>query len=401
MTTSDPRIVLASDDMALRVRIGQAAEGLAGVVSVPPGAAGLLQSLVDSRPALVLVGLDRATNLQMVVGLVRRADPVLPIVAVGDPAGAEVVLAAIRAGASDFLDIASSPEALRADLARLIRSRAEAPRPAAGGFELIVSAQPGGVESLFAVNLAAARAAAGRETLLIDCALPMSEAPAALDLRVPYTVQNAVRDASRLDRTLAVSALARHEETGLLVLPLATAAQPDVEGVSAESLAGLVGVLRPLIRETLLAAGGVRSPDLLREFMRAATRTYFLCPQKFTAVVDGQRLLGRIDPGEEAIARTLLVVDEYQPAISLTPEQMRQALALPECVRLPASRVELLNGLNTGRPLVLEQPRGAFAQALARLGPGAPRLVSSPPALRVIGETVAMAREKVAAWGGR
>ena len=68
---------------------------------------------------------------------------------------------------------------------------------------------------------------------------------------------------------------------------------------------------------------------------------------------------------------------------------------------LPASRVELLNGLNTGRPLVLEQPRGAFAQALARLGPGAPRLVSSPPALRVIGETVAMAREKVAAWGGR
>ena len=39
---------------------------------------------------------------------------------------------------------------------------------------------------------------------------------------------------------------------------------------------------------------------------------------------------------------------------SLTDEQMRTTLGLARSARLPAARVDLINALNTGRPLVLD-----------------------------------------------
>lgn len=68
------------------------------------------------------------------------------------------------------------------------------------------------------------------------------------------------------------------------------------------------------------------------------------------------------------------------PGIGLTEEQMREALGVPRSVRLPAARVELINALNAGRPLVLEQPRAPYSRALEKL---AAEGVSAPnPAVR-------------------
>ena len=68
--------------------------------------------------------------------------------------------------------------------------------------------------------------------------------------------------------------------------------------------------------------------------------------------------------------RITLVVEDHMPGITLSEEQMRDALGLRRSVRLPAARVELINALNTGRPLVLDQPRAAYSRALRTLGGG-------------------------------
>jgi pilus assembly protein CpaE len=386
-----PRLILASDDAELRVRLEAALDGLAAVAVCPPTATALLQSLVESTPALLLVDLAGGVPLAQVIPLVRRADAGLQTIAVGDTGDVAAVLGAVRAGAGDVIDRAEPASALRAQLVR--HFRAEGPR-VGGGFELVLAAQPGCGDSLFAVNLAAQRAAAGRELLLIDCTLPASEAGAALDLKLGYTVQDAIKDVGRMDRTLANSALARHAETGLSVLPLATAAAPDVDAVGPDALARVVGAVRPLFRDTLLTAGGVRSPGLLLEFMQAAARIYFVCPQKFTAVADGRRLLDAVAPGPEVVERMTLVVDDHHIGITLTEDQMRAALLLPRSVRLPPSRVELINGLNTGRPLVLEQPRGAYAQALSRLSGPVQDAPAAGPA-RLLGGALALARQSL------
>ena len=394
-----PRLILASDDAELERRLAEAVDGLADVLLISPTAGNLLQTLVEAKPTILLVDQESRTPLHIIVGLVRRADPALHAVAIGDARNPDAVLGAVRAGATDFLDKGEPRDVLRAQVLRHLQNGAEASRAAPGSFELVLSAQPGGGESLFALNLAVLRACAGGDMLFVDCSLPTSEAAAALDIRTAYTVQDAVKDIGRLDRTLVTSALARHPDSGLMVLPLATTAAPDVESVAPEALARLVAAVRPLFRDTLLAAGGVRSPGLLLEFMQAAGRIYFLCEQKFTALADGQQLLRRIDPGPEVLGRTVLVVDEHQPSISLTEEQMRTALGLTSSFRLPPSRVELINSLNTGHPLVLEQPRGAYALALAK-GAGIDAPASSSPR-RLITGAVSKARNRIFARGAR
>src|SRR3546814_18967166 len=64
-----------------------------------------------------------------------------------------------------------------------------------------------GAASLHAVNFAVLRAKAEPDAMLIDCTLPLSPVSAALDLKLGYTIGDALQDAERLDRTLLQSAL--------------------------------------------------------------------------------------------------------------------------------------------------------------------------------------------------
>lgn len=378
---TQPRIVLASDNAALEERFGAGVGDLASVATISPAASEVLGSLVEARPTLMVVEQGDTEALHPLVTLVRRADPTIRIVAVGDATSVEAVLSAVRSGAADFLDRRASPEVVRNLVVRQLRMAAEearlapvtptaAPAPVglpASSFDVVIAPQTGGGENLFAINLAALKAKAGAEMLLIDCALPGTEADAALDIPITYTVDDALKDLGRFDRTLAVSTLARHAETGLMVLPLANAGAPDIETVGREAISRLLGVIRPMFRDVLFNAGAVRHPELLLEVMRAATRVYLFCPQKFTAVAEAQRLLERIGPDIDLFQRMTLVIDEHQPSITLTEDQMRSTLGIAHAVRLPPARTDLINGLNIGRPLVLDQPRHAYSQTLARL----------------------------------
>jgi pilus assembly protein CpaE len=228
-----------------------------------------------------------------------------------------------------------------------------------------MSGQPGG-EGLFAVNLAVLRAKAASGGVLIDGALPSSEAGAALNVPLNYTIRDAIQDLPRLDRTLLSSALGRHAPSGLHILPLAVAGE-EVHDLAPDAIASMLLVLRALFGEVILNVGGIRHPGLLTEFVRAASRIYLVAPQRFTAVKACRDLLVQIGPSAPVLDRITLVVEEHAPAITLTEEQMREALGLRRSVRLPAARVELINALNAGRPLVLEQPRAAYSRALEKL----------------------------------
>jgi pilus assembly protein CpaE len=157
-------------------------------------------------------------------------------------------------------------------------------------------------------------------------------------------------------------------------------------------------VIRPLFRDVVLNAGGVRSPGLLLELLHAATRVYLVCPQKFTALAEARRLLERVAPGVDVFQRMVLVVDEHHASINLSEEQMRNTLAIPFSVRLPPSRVELVNSLNVGRPLALEQPHGPYAQALARLCGEAWRAPQSTP-VRLLTHAVTEVRRRIGGAG--
>src|SRR3546814_16474121 len=115
-----------------------------------------------------------------------------------------------------------------------------------------------GAASLHAVNFAVLRAKAEPDAMLIDCTLPLSPVSAALDLKLGYTIGDALQDAERLDRTLLQSALARHPGSGLRLLPLAADPHDTVDHLSPESILTPVSPLRHFFPHNLLPPGGVR-----------------------------------------------------------------------------------------------------------------------------------------------
>ncbi len=284
----------------------------------------------------------------------------------GDSGDAQAVLAAIRAGASDFLDRNSDGDQLRGELQRhLTAAASRAPRDS-GQLTSIIAAQPGSGEGLFAANLAALRALRNRDTLLVDCSLPASDAAAALNLDCHYTLGSAFHDLRRLDRMLLNSALARHGGSGLQVLPLSLPGE-DLAGLTADRVLSVLSVLRGLFKEIVLLVSGLSYEALLFQAIDAASRCFLVTTQKFTAVKDCNELLRGLQIDGETLQRITLAIDDYHGEITLDEAQMLSALGLRRAVRLPPARVELINALNVGEPLALSRPRSPYGRALKRL----------------------------------
>ena len=356
---------LGHDDLLCR-RISAAADGFATVTMMAPEPAELGAELARAAPTLVLLDLaDDAEPdfLPPVFAAITAFDPTLETVVIGDARDGSDVLAAVRAGSVDFIDRDEAVAAMRAHLERRFTAINETERGKPSVFSVVLNAQPGGGGGLFAMNLALIRARKSGEALIIDCQLPGSEAGAALDLVLTYSLADAVRDAGRLDRTLLLSAMAPHGPSGLRVLPLSLRATGS-GGLSSDTFLKAVRAIRALFSETVLNASDIRDPALLGPLSQWASTVYLVCPQKFTALSDAKDLLQSLPIDFDATRRTVLIVDEYSPGIVLTPEQMAATLGLERLIIMPAARDELINGLNVGRPYVLARPTSPYAVAI-------------------------------------
>lgn len=374
------RIVLLGSDELLIARVRAATADLAAVSPMPADPNLFGPRLAQLRPSLILVELEPGQAAEIMPAItmaVHAAAPDAPMLAIGDAGNAADVLAAVRAGAADFLDHEEPIPSLQGHIARRLATATDVePADPDGAFTLVLNAQPGSAAGTFALNLALLRALGSREVLFIDCQLPVSEAGAALDVPLAYSLGDAARDIGRLDRTLLLSAMANHVETGLRVLPLSTRWSDHIS-LSPESLVAALRAIRPLFGETVLNAGGIRELHLLGTLTQWASSVHLVCPQKYTALRDAQELLASLPSDFEAAARVTLVVDEFSPGIDLSAEQMRTALRLERVVTLPAARDDLLNGLNIGKPFVLARPRAPYALAIEAAAEGRPP--SSPP----------------------
>jgi pilus assembly protein CpaE len=366
------RLIVATSDTALAARLIGPLDGVAAVIRSAPDTASLVDLCRKAAPDLVLLDADPVDGFGTLLAEAMRdlaaTDPEATAIVLGDEGDPRLVLRAIRTGAADVIDRGTEGDDLRSQIARHLTASPRGEAAGAGTLTVVMSGQPGG-EGLFALNLAVLRAKARGEGLLIDGALPSSEAGAALNVPLTYTIRDAIQDLPRLDRTLLSSALGHHVPSGLHLLPLAVAGE-EVHDVAPDAIASMLLVLRALFGEVVLNVGGIRHPGLLTEFTRAAARIYLVAPQKFTAVKACRDLLVQIAPNPQVLDRITLVVEDHMPGITLSEEQMREALGLRRSVKLPAARVELINAHNAGRPLVLDQPRAAYCRALQPLAAG-------------------------------
>lgn len=369
------KIVVLAHDEDLMDRIARAMEHTASCIHVDPVQGNALALIETVAPDLMVVeatstyaGTSSALFDQ--IAALRESHPDKPIVGIGDELAAQTVLLAMRAGANDFLERDSSIEEMRTQLsAHLKRKLRKHGAENEARLTVVMAGRPDENEAHLAVNVAVQKALSnkgGDEVVLVDLCLPSSEAAIGLDLKPTYTCRDALDDLLRLDKTLMTSALARHEPSGLLMLPL-TVGPEDVSDLRPADILSMIFMLRAMFREIVLNVGHLRHSPMLAQLLQPAGTVLVVTTQHFASVKSCADLFRMHDLADQLDERFHLVVAEYDERIDITEAQIAETLGIPNASRLPCARADLINAFNSGTPVCQRRPDGAYCRALRQL----------------------------------
>lgn len=299
------------------------------------------------------------------IGAVRAQFAALPLIVIGDEMSAQMILAAFRAGADDFLDREAADTEMRAQILSALRDRAA--KNGRGGQSALVSvlaATPGDEDYDMALNMAVLLAESGRErrVLLLDLSLPASPARPALGLDLNFRVASAVREMARLDRTFLDSALARSAETGLYVLPLADTPADSATLPAQRDLTVLLQILRSLFDIVVVYWGMFSRQAMLAGTENENQHLYLVCNQRFSSIRNAKDFLAEARTGEKNFD-PVLAVQLFDPTLAPGAEDIVKAVGARRHLALTASWPQLALAQNRGRPLTLSGP-SHYATAL-------------------------------------
>lgn len=370
-------ITLLSVDRDLAERLSSALDG-----RVPVNMVQALEPEIIAAPTVIV--LDRSAlpperSLGSAITTVAAQAGGRPIVLASEERSTEIVLQAIRAGASDVLARSINETEAAETLSRLLNG-ALVERGRAAPLTILLGSD---VEAtaVLATDLAIQRAQAGGNHLLVDCTMPTSIAESYLDVQIGYGIATAIADIDRLDGTLLTNSLARHESTGLMLLTLDGGTGQEPAGIAANDVTRLVRLLRANFDEVTLCAGSLRHQGLLRELIRSADRIELLCSQSIRELGLARRLIEKLELDAAMIERIRLLVWDHDPRILLDGQRVAQALGLTRSMAVPVDHVRLRNALNAGTPL---SASGAtpYVDAVRRVA-GLPPAQRSPIELQV------------------
>lgn len=312
--------------------------------------------------------------------------PLVPRLAVGRTRDASCMLAALRAGVQDFLDIDASIEIAQQAVQLLVdRPPSVTPDASRAPQTVILSARAGVGSSLLAAHLSwylqaqlsraksvdaggsepTSGGAGGVEALaglLIELGTPGGDCAIYLNTLGEFSFSDAVAQQLRLDRRMAQSALARHE-SGLRILTQAR--QPHL--VSSKDVSALLKRLSQCFRHIVLDLGGVGSPQLAEGVLPEASEIWVVCDQSVASVVWTTELLQQAEKLHIARDRMKLVVSRHDPRLELSAQQIERQLSLPLLAVLPERRRELSEVVNQGRLFAPANKREPYVHAVEKL----------------------------------
>lgn len=317
----------------------------------------------------------------------QRSHPDLPLVAVGSTSARneEGVVAAVRAGLRDILDLEASTAEIDAVLRRAAALPADVPGEPAQGAErarlILLLGVRGGVGTstlathlgVMAQQLAPHRAGGGDapDTLLVDLGQPTGDAALYLNVDSHFHYEDALRHANRIDASVVTTVMTRHEG-GLRLL-----GQPaGGEGATLADPAVLMQRLRGVFGTVLCDLGGVPVRQIPRSLLNGADEIWLIADPAIGSLVSLDQVLKHLDAIGNRDARLHLVINRRNgPGGGLGPTQIAARFGLPLLASLPCCE-RLQTSATHGHLLLHDAPRAPYLRALApllaRLRPAAP-----------------------------
>jgi pilus assembly protein CpaE len=368
------RLLLISSDTAIAKAVKSALDTAASLLQIdqlPEGGGDLQEKF---QPSGIIIDSDvrsSVTNAFERIAAARRQFPAVPVVALGNEMSAQLVLAALRAGANDFLDRDASTEQIRMAIGVCLAQNSQLQSQGRGKVAGIISALPSEQDQDFALNLAvrAAKSAPSERVIYIDLSLPATQAGIALGIELQFGVGDAIKELARLDHAFLESAVARDSRCGLYVLPLACDFGSNGTVLEAASFAALLQVLRTIFHVVVINYGPFSRQRALLEMVQPGAKFFLCCNQRFSSIRGASELLRWL--AESKISEPPdVVVHELAPGQTPTPGDIRKALNIEGSIDLGESWDQLADHLNDGEPFALSSSRysRSLDSCLAKLG---------------------------------
>jgi pilus assembly protein CpaE len=292
--------------------------------------------------------------------------PHVRMIALGNQNMPTQVIAAMKAGACDFVDrnASASSQDVRDVITRQMGQVRVRQNDQSSRVFALVSGRENEGENEIAANLAAhiASTRPRGDVLLLDLTLEESQLEIEFNVEVTYSVRNAIDELLRLDKPVLMEVLGQHS-SGLCLLPLTTRTRRDEE-ISPQELATLLGALRNFFPIIVVNAGCLRDRHCRPYITPLCDKLLLVCPQMIGSVRVARDILTDYRTTSDDRGKLGLIVSKYDPAIELSAAQISTRIGIPLVAALPTAWVSVANSHNQGIPLVLSAPRNRYSRAI-------------------------------------
>ena len=336
------------------------------------------ERIAASAPRAVFLDFSEphAVNSATLHQHLRRDWPALAVLGTGTANDPATLLAGLRAGVDDFIDMSAPPPDAENTLAALLERRSTQKAAVRGRTVALLGARAGLGTTTLAASLALLMQDATSRAALLDLGLPARDGLLYLDTQSSFSFVDGVHNLRRLDQTLLHTAFAHHAG-GAAVLPLPPSLT-QIREISHADSAALIRRMADFFDYQFIDLGGFTTVDFIARTVAEADRTWVVCDQSIGAILSTANMLRELETRGIEVQRFSLVVNKIDPAVSLTARDIAARLRLPLAHVLPMRRTALLTAAGRGEMLVRTARNDPYTQAVLGMTKALQRDLTTP-----------------------
>jgi pilus assembly protein CpaE len=311
----------------------------------------VLRQLLDQRAEVVLVNIDPQNPQRAIrtIELIHANIPGVTIFAIGEMNQPTNIVSAMRAGAREFLDHASSREALIEAFTRFSATLSRAQRSASRARVLtFLNAKGGAGATTTAVNTAVALQETHGRVVLVDFA-PIGHAALQLNLRPQFTIIDALQNLHRMDGSL-LDGLMTPYRNGLHLL--AGAQQPHNAVPTASELARLFDLLVNQYHFVVLDCSG-RMDGMMRMICDLSNAVLLVTQTDVVSLWSAGRIYAFLQEGAGR-DRLRIVINRYKKIPGFTDEDVEKATNCKVLWKVPNNFQLVAPAIDKGSPVAAQ-----------------------------------------------
>jgi pilus assembly protein CpaE len=366
-------LAVVDPDPKLRTRLALQLGEDADVVTYSEVAA-LAEYQPAGRPIVVIFGPGLADGPGLAeVERFTRARPEAGAILVAAELSTGLLQQALRCGVRDVLGAPTEPMSLHESVERVSRTLTMVPTlpplageaPTQGRVITVASTKGGSGKSVVATNLAVTLALqTTRPVVLVDADLQFGDVAVMMRLNAAHTLVDAVSAQGRLDAQFLQSLLARHEPSGLLILP-APLEPSFAERVSGEDMVRIVEILQTFC-EYVVVDTPAQFNDVVLALIEHSDNIMMVAGMDIPNIKNtklGLQTLRMLGVPEE---RLTLLLNRANARVQLEVSEVERTLGIKAGGLIP-SDIVVPQTVNKGVPVVLDAPRSEVARAFTNI----------------------------------